>query len=208
MKDIQDLKYSGVKFKTIFIEKREIKHAGIEELSIWGKKFVELGLAPKIVGGFAGNLSFRTSNGFIITASGANLSELKSDDFVEVKTADINLKQIFVCGLKNASSESFLHHAIYIKLPEINAVFHGHDELTLKYNNLLNIPITEKEQPYGSIELVNEAVKILDNYILNNHKKSNYFLLKNHGFISFGKTMNEAGSNAVSQHSLAIKLKF
>jgi len=180
------------------MEKKKIEHKEIERLKFWGKKFTELNLAPKIKGGFAGNLSFRTLDGFIITASGANLDKLNDDDFVKVKDVDIPLKQIFVCGLKIPSSESFLHSAIYVKRKDINAVFHGHDKLVLKFNNRLKFPITEKEQPYGSTELVKEMVKILDNY--------NYILIKEHGFISLGKTIDEAGNNAIEQHKKAIEV--
>lgn len=194
-------KYSGVRFKTIFKEKKGIKEGvekEIERLKFWGKKFADLNLAPKIEGGFAGNLSFKTKNGFVITASGANLSELKDDDFVEVINVNAHLKQIFVCGLKKPSSETILHHTIYVKKQGINAVFHGHDKLVLKFNDMLNFPITEKEQPYGSKELVDEVVKILNN--------SNYLLIKNHGFISLGKTIDEAGINAIEQHKKAVEI--
>ncbi len=194
-------KYSGVKFKTIFKEKRKIEYIGIEKLKIWGKGLVELNLAPKIEGGFAGNLSFRTLHGFIITASGANLSELNDDDFVEVINVDVNLKQIFVWGLKEPSSESFLHHAIYVRKGDINVIFHGHDKITLKFGDKLNFPITERKQPYGSTELVNEVIKILNN--CNNH---NYLLIKEHGFISLGKTIDEAGNEAIGQHKKAVEL--
>ncbi len=193
-------KYLGVRFKTIFKEDKRIEEERIEKLKFWGKKFTDLNLAPKIEGGFAGNLSFRTHHGFIITASGANLSELNDDDFVEVMNVDVSLKQIFVCGLKEPSSESFLHHAIYIKRQDINVVFHGHDKLTLKFNDMLNFPITKKEQPYGSKELVDEVVKILN-------MNCNYFLIKKHGFISLGKTIDEAGNNAIEQHKKAVELR-
>jgi len=194
-------KYSGVKFKTIFREKSKIKHKGIEKLRHWGRKFTELDLAPKIEGGFAGNLSFRTHRGFIITASVANLSGLNDDDLVEVTDADVCLKHVFVCGLKEPSSESFLHHAIYVRRADINAVFHGHDKLTLKFNDLLNFPVTEHEQPDGAAELVKDVGKILDKC-----KDYYYILIKNHGFISLGKTMDEAGNEAISQHKRAIEL--
>jgi len=194
-------KYSGVKFKTIFREKKKIEHKTIEKLKYWGKKFADLNLAPKVEGGFAGNLSFRTQQGFIITASGANLLNLNDEDFVEVTEVDINAKEIFVRGLKNPSSESFGHHAVYVRRKDINAVFHGHDELTLKFNDFLNFPITEKEQPYGSTELVKEVVKIL-----NNCNNCNYILIRGHGFISLGKTVDEAGNNAIEQHKRAIEI--
>ncbi|CEG13705.1 hypothetical protein MSIBF_A4520002 [groundwater metagenome] len=58
----------------------------------------------------------------------------------------------------------------------------------------------QKEQPYGSTELVDEVVKILNmNY--------NYFLIKEHGFISLGKTIDEAGNNTIEQHKKAVELR-
>ncbi len=84
-------KYLCVRFKTIFKEEKRIEEKRIEKLKFWGKKFVNLNLAPKIEGGFAGNLSFGAHHRFIITASGANLSEHNDDDFVEVIDVDVHL---------------------------------------------------------------------------------------------------------------------
>ena len=73
---------------------------------------------------------------------------------------------------------------IYEKRPEVNAIFHGHSLELLKPG----IVTTEEEKPYGTVELVEEVLKVLDNDV---------FVLKNHGFVSLGKTMDEAGNNIV-----------
>ncbi len=194
-------KYFGTKFKTIFIEKRKIENKNIKRLKFWGKVFGKLKLASKVEGGFSGNLSFRTKKGFIITASGANLSELKDFDFVEIVKADIKNKKVFVYGLKYPSSESFLHYKIYELRNEIKAIFHGHDDLILKFYKQLKIPVTKKEAPYGSISLANEAINILKE-----HPKINYFILKNHGFVSLGKTIDQAGKTSIEYHKKAMKI--
>jgi len=190
--------YKGTKFQTIFEKNKPIKHEYIPELISWCKRFSELGLAPVCNGGCSSNLSFRTDDGFIITSSRANPENLKEEDLTEVVGADISTKQLFVNGVKEPSSESFIHHEIYQRKHDINAVFHGHDNLVLKHNDKLNLPITAKEQPYGTVELMWEVVKIL--------KDHNYLLIKNHGFIALGTTMDAAGKETLKQHNNAIKI--
>ena len=167
--------YIGTKFQTVFKDKNAIKNDNISTLIKWCNKFAEFGLSPKLVGGFGGNLSFRTVEGFIITASGVNLKNLSENDFVEVIEADILLKKILVNGTKLPSSESLLHYYIYSQRLEINAVFHGHDEKVQQKCEQMKLPITEQEQPYGSVELIEEVGKILQNHF--------YLVLKNHGFL-------------------------
>lgn len=191
--------YTGTKFKTVFKKKQKINNENIPELDFWCKKFSGLGLAPAVSGGYAGNLSFRTSAGFIITAAGADLGSLSGKDFIELLDVCADKKTVFVKGLKEPSSESFLHHEIYMKKPGINAVFHGHDGLVLKHGIKLNLPVTKREQPYGSMELVKEVFEILNNF--------NYILMRNHGFLSLGKTMEEAGNAAVLNHRRAENIK-
>ncbi len=89
--------------------------------------------------------------------------------------------------MKDPSSESMLHHEIYKMRPDVNAIFHGHSGLLLKRGNL---PTTKEEKAYGSIELVKEVSKILN--------KGNLLLMKNHGFLSLGKSMEEAGKLALT----------
>jgi ribulose-5-phosphate 4-epimerase/fuculose-1-phosphate aldolase len=194
-------KYFGTRFKTIFIEKRKIENKNIKRLKFWGKIFGKLKLASKIEGGFSGNLSFRTERGFIITSAGSDLSNLKDFDFTEVVKADIKNKKVFVYGLKEPSSESFLHYKIYELKNIAKAIFHGHDDLILKCYKQLKIPPTKKEAPYGSISLANEAIKVLKIY-----PKVNYFILKNHGFVSLGKTIDQAGKIAIEYHKKALRM--
>ena len=189
--------YIGTKFQTVFKDKNVIENENISTLMKWCNKFAELGLSPKLIGGFGGNLSFRTEQGFIITASGANLKNLSENDFVEVIEADILSKKVVVNGTKLPSSESLLHYYVYSQRPEINAVFHGHDEDVLQKCNQLKLPITKQEQAYGSIELIEEVEKILQNQF--------YLVLKNHGFLSLGETMERAGNLALQIHRSSAK---
>ena len=189
--------YIGTKFQTVFKNKNAIENENISTLIKWCNQFAELGLSPKLMGGFGANLSFRTEQCFIITGSGANLKNLSENDFVEVIEADILSKKVVVNGTKLPSSESLLHYYVYSQRPEINAVFHGHDEDVLQKCNQLKLPITKQEQAYGSIELIEEVEKILQNQF--------YLVLKNHGFLSLGETMERAGNLALQIHRSSAK---
>lgn len=185
-------KYSGIKFETVFLQKRAPKNPCIKELVFWCKKFSQTGIAPVHGAGSYGNLSARTENGFIITGTGTDLGKIAEKDFAEVLSVSEN--KVEAAGLIAPSSESLLHHAIYSARPDVNAVFHGHDTGVAEGAGKPGIPVTEKEAPYGTRELAVEAKKLC---------MHDYFVLKNHGIVSLGKTMKEAGERAVNMHERA-----
>ncbi len=189
--------HSSLKFTTIFEENNFHTNKNIPELIQWCKKFAEYGLVPKDDGEYAGNFSFRTPIGFIITAAGADLGNLDDSDFIEVMGADSVTKRVIARGSKEPSSESVLHHAVYQNRLDVKAVFHGHDEIVLKYALQLDLPVTRQEQPFGSTELMKEVRRILAAW--------NYVVIKNHGFLSIGKTIEETGKLAIKQHDRAVK---
>ena len=175
------------KFATIFQSKNRPSHENIIKLSYWISEFIKSELMPCYGEGSFGNLSFRTqigSNSFIITASG--LKDVNSkDNFVEITAVDFDKCLVYAKGARFPSSESLLHYAIYKQRSDINAVFHGHCEAILKQAESLNVPETLSEEPYGSLELVKSVVDIASEH--------NFIIIKNHGFLSFGKSMDEAG---------------
>jgi len=185
--------YRGVKFKVKFLEKCEIKDKRIRKLASWCRIFAARGLAPRHAGGSAGNLSYRAKKGFIITASGTNLNHhLAASDFVQVVGFDFKKNTTTAIGKKNPSSETGLHAYLYSLNKKIKAIFHGHSELILKNAKRLGIPVTERSALYGSLQLAKLAGETLRTM----KKSSSIFVLKNHGFISFGRNMSEAGERA------------
>jgi len=78
-----------------------------------------------------------------------------------------------------------MHFAIYNQRKEINAVFHGHSPEILAHASALKLPTTHREDPYGSVKLVKSILETLEDYPL--------IIVKNHGFIAMGKSMQEAG---------------
>ncbi len=187
---------TGVRFETVFLSKNPPDDEEINRLIYWSKRFDELGLAPKS----AGNLSFRTKQGFIITATGVELRATGEDNLVEVLRVERKKDQILVYtnGRVVPSKETVLHSGIYDSRPEINAVFHIHDQLVLEFANELNLPCTEGEQPRGSYELAEEVHRLLS--LAKNVK---YLVLRNHGVIAVGETMEEAGRLVEGVNSMA-----
>ena len=119
--------------------------AKIVELKEWSEKFQKSGLTPEVEGNYTGNLSFRSGEGFVITASGLKNKENLADDcFVIVKAYDEQTNTFIVEGKKKPSSESIMHHLIYRACGDVNAVFHGHNDLIVKYAEKLKLPVTEK----------------------------------------------------------------
>ena len=132
----------------------------------------------------------------MITASGLkNKKNLADDCFVIVQAYDEQTNTFIIEGKKKPSSESIMHHLLYRACGDVNAVFHGHNDLIVKYAEKLKLPVTEKEYESGTIELAKEGLKVLgDNKVI---------VLKNHGFVSLGTTMKEAGELALATLSEA-----
>jgi ribulose-5-phosphate 4-epimerase/fuculose-1-phosphate aldolase len=102
-----------------------------------------------------------------------------------VLEADRDARQLTVAGLYEPSSESLMHAGIYAARLEVDAVFHGHSEKLLADAERLGLPLTAREQPYGTPELVAEILEVLDGHKL--------VIMRDHGFVSLGGTMEEAG---------------
>lgn len=182
-----------LRFKTKMISLKPPKDERIKKLVRWCRVFHKNNFAPPYKGGSHGNLSFRLSKGsnkFIITGSHVGLKdELTNDSFVEVVSCDLQKRIVYAHGIKKPSSESMLHFAIYKKRKDVGAVFHGHSKKVLSSAAKLRLPVTLKMAPYGTVELVKNVLNILD--------KKTFFVMKNHGFVSVGKTMDNAGKLAL-----------
>ncbi len=191
--------YEGVKFETKIIEKEIPSDPRLERLRYWCVLFHQQNLAPPYPlllpdkgWGSYGNLSFRVKKGenpFIITSSKSSLEHATSNDkFVLVQNIDYGNRSVYVHAKQGTdpSSEARLHDSIYQKRPKVNAIFHGHCDIITNNARSLGIPETKTKKPYGSMALVNEVLEVLGNY--------NFLQMKDHGFLSLGKTIDEAGN--------------
>lgn len=172
--------FVGVKFQTVFVGRCPPFDPRVAELAEWCHTLARWG----VVGHTIGNLSFRTANGYMISRTAANLDTIEAEEFVEVVEADVPGRKLTVIGAYEPSSESLMHATIYQARPEVIAVFHGHNEKLLAAAEELHIPVTEQEKPYGTPELSAEILKILAWH--------NLFIMRDHGFVSLGRTMSEA----------------
>ena len=185
------MKEGKIRFNTVFVSDLIPGDTKLVELKKWSKIFQESGLTPEVQGNFTGNLSFRSKEGFVITASGLkDKQDLEDICFVYVKTYDEKYNTFFVEGQTKPSSESIMHHLIYKTCREVNAVFHGHNDKIVAYAEKLGLPVTEKEYESGTVELAKEVLKVLGNNKL--------IVLRNHGFVSLGNKMKEAGELALT----------
>jgi len=180
--------YVGTKFVSVKQSDSLPEHAALSSLKKYCAEFAQKGYAPPYEGGSSGNLSFRAeagSDAFFVTASYTALGENMPDsDFCFVQHVDFQRGTVEFSGTRNPSSETMMHGAIYKARPEIMAVFHGHSAEIMHTAKMLQLPETQREMPYGTLEIVNEMLQILENY--------SFFILKNHGFVSLGATMDEA----------------
>ena len=185
--------YKGTRFKTIFVRKVLPSNGKIKELVHWGRLLCSHGLVSSQ--GSEGNLSFRTKRGFIITASAARLAHLSSRNFVKVLS--FNSREVQVVGVHEPSSETLLHGLVYKNRLEVNAIFHFHDDEVVKNARRLGLPVTKRYYPYGTLELAKEAVSALDDHW--------FLVLKDHGCLSLGRTIDEAGKRAIEVHEKVLK---
>lgn len=192
-----------LKFKIEYVKKTIPRDARIEELKYWCHTFQSLNLTPLYENRSLGNLSFRLNDyddSFIVTASALALKDDLSDDsFVLVHSYDFKRGILYASGMKEPSSESMLHFGVYSRRKDTNAIFHGHSGKILYSADSLNLPTTKQFEDYGSSELVESVFDVLDD--------EPFVVMKNHGFLSLGKNMEEAGKQAVRIYEQAQLLK-
>jgi ribulose-5-phosphate 4-epimerase/fuculose-1-phosphate aldolase len=169
------------------------------------KKLIELSkkVSPFCVG-MEGNISGKTDKGLLIKASGARLSSLKKDDLVEF---DMNNNQISNFTKKGSMELSF--HTFLLGFDNINYVSHTHPVNTLKIlcsdlcesfatnrlfpDQVIFNGIKSCLVPYTmpGIELTKMIEKEVKSFIQNEGYFPKLILLKNHGIITCGKTIEE-----------------
>ncbi len=111
----------------------------MERLIHWCGVFDAEGMAPVEGGASAGNLSFRSPSGYVITPTRSRLkANLSWKDFIEVVRENWLDYEVHVLGERAPSSDAFLHGRIYARRPDVMAVYHGHDELVLRHADAIS----------------------------------------------------------------------
>lgn len=154
--------------------------------------------------GMEGNVSAKTENGLLIKASGARLSELSYDDLVEF---DMSGNQLSNTSKKGSMELSF--HTFLLGFEEINYVSHTHPTNTLKilcsdmselfasnrmfpdqvvFNGVKSCLVPYAKPGEDLTKMISECV---NSFIENEGYFPKLILLRNHGIITCGKTIDE-----------------
>ena len=161
-----------------------------EEILYWSKRLYQKGMSPST----SGNISIKTNEGILISASGVCLNDMDENDIVLI---DYNGN--LINGNKKPSSEKIMHSEIYTKRDDINAVIHCHCPIITAFavaGKSMNrsvlpdfalvfgeIPIIPYYCP-SSIELATKVGEYFDKY--------SAVLLKNHGIVLGADSLQNA----------------
>ena len=172
----------------------------------FGHRLFEQGM----IAGTDGNLSVRLDDDrILVTPSGLPKGRLAPEDMVIV---DINGKHLQ--GNHKASSELAMHLLVYQRRPEVKACIHAHpphvtafavagiglesDVLPEVVVSVGKIPLTDYAGP-GTDEVPKSIEPHIDT--------CNAFLLRNHGLLTIGRTLDEAyNRHEVVEHYARIVL--
>ena len=190
--------YTGVKFKAVCLDKR-LPQQGETYISAFkenGKRLLDYNMAPAN----GGNISTIYQQGFLITASGCNLGYIEDDEIIFVEDFSIENKLVKYRGSRPPSSETFLHGLLYRKKQDIMSVVHAHDAAATSMNLSGIIHETEREEPYGTVEL---AMLCLETFGKGN---DNIIVLKNHGYVAAGSTLSRVTDIIIDMHNHLLQL--
>ncbi|MEA1924666.1 MAG: class II aldolase/adducin family protein [Candidatus Altiarchaeota archaeon] len=187
-----DEKYVGRKFTTEFIKKDfERDNEFIRHMITSARMLKAYDLTPDTTG----NISIMTCEGMYIKAGGKSLGDLTPDDIVFVVDYKKRENKVIVRGGEEPSSEAPMHWLIYHRFPRASAIVHVHDRVVLENTESVKrnrIKITEKEADYGTLKQADE--------VLNALLYDDYAVIKNHGSISIGNTIEDATKQVIDVH--------
>ena len=183
-------------FRPVAVSGAPSTDARLADIIRWGRAFDRLGLAPSYGTGSHGNVSIRTAQGCLMSATRTFLGTITAAQFVEVVRCDVTTQPATVeyRGALLPSTDSLIHWHLYQWRPEVACVLHAHDALVLEHAAALNLSQTPREADAGSSELLT-MIKPLAHHP--------YFLVKRHGFVATGRTADEAGALALAAHQQA-----
>ena len=188
---------TGAKFKTIFLGKSLPSSKKSSQLIKWFRAFDEIGLAPEYKIGSSGNLSFRHKGGFFIKSTRTYFRSIKEEELVYVKSFDFDKKIAYVYGKLEPSTELQMHHLIYKNKKSINAIFHLHDYKIMEKAKKYKIPITKVTRA-GTEKIGLDVLRVMDGKM--------FVIMKDHGVVAAGSTIDNAGKAVLKYHRFALDL--
>ncbi len=175
------------------------------ELRAWFiilRKLALLGQDPERYLGYAyGNLSVRTSGGFIVTGTQtSSKKELDLEDFARVRDFDTHSNRLASEGPCPPSSEAMTHGAVYQALPRAGAVFHVHSPQIWRKAKTLGLPETDATIEYGTPQMAEAVIALLRN------DPAPVFSMGGHedGIVAWGENAVEAGCRLLERLAQAL----
>lgn len=142
----------------------------------------------------SGNISIKKGNCIYITATGTALGFLNEKDIVEIDMDGNELS-----SNQKASSEKFMHLAIYKKRPDIQAIIHCHAPFTTAFaacRKELSAPIVAENILYfGKIPVADYAMPSSTQLVENTSKWFKDYdtvLMANHGIVAGASDIQNA----------------
>lgn len=156
----------------------------------WSKRLYQRGMSPAT----SGNISIKTKDGIMISASGCCLNDMDENDIVLIDY-DGNVKN----GSKKPSSEKIMHSEIYTRRDDINAIIHCHCPMISAFA-VAGIPIKKPILP--DFALLWDEIPLIPYFCPSStdlavavgqcFEKNNVALLKNHGVVLGDTTLQNA----------------
>ena len=144
-----------------------------------------------------GNISVRLDDGnILITPSKIKYETMTTDDLVILSPNGVQIS-----GTRLSTSEREIHMMIMNKRADVNAIIHMHSQYAMACSaRAEGVPVISEEMCQligGSIPISSEFVpsdmhKKLGEVVSKSVTKSNAVLIRNHGPICFGSTLEEA----------------
>jgi ribulose-5-phosphate 4-epimerase/fuculose-1-phosphate aldolase len=182
---------AGLPFDVSWVERRVPAHHAIGTLLAWAHRFHALGWTPSYGPGDHGNMSVRSAEGCLITATRSSKATLTVDRCVEVLRWERRRgrPRLWCRGHAPPSTDAVLHYELYRRYRTLGAILHGHDPQTLRRAARLGLPAVA-----GS-----SAMALLPQVLpLAGHAA--YLLIAGHGFLALGPTLGSAGAVALAMH--------
>jgi ribulose-5-phosphate 4-epimerase/fuculose-1-phosphate aldolase len=122
-----------------------------------------------------------------------------------VEDYDLRTNRVRSSGLRNPSSESLTHAAIYDLSPAIRFVFHVHSPHIWANAGALRLPETREDVEYGTQAM---AHAVQDLYRRSSLSERRVLAMRGHedGIIAFGQTARDAGLAIIGALAAAYEL--
>jgi hypothetical protein len=134
----------------------------------------------------SGSISIGTSSRILINGEGVNLTRLTKEGIVEVVDYDPVKNIILAVGRIEPCTQTPVHWMIHRARCDVHAAAMIRSEKLMGYFENKDVPVTQREYPPGSFELVKEVLKTL--------KTSRIIRVINNGVLIVGISLKEIES--------------